>query len=115
MTINDKIQMYKEKVAFVSKISDAMTQDTRPIKNVDKVDYIIFNHIANPWVEEFVVVTFKGGAISVRTCSGTNCSGILTAVAKLIDGGYYDEVDHFEKLFADDNWKIADYCPPFEL
>ena len=49
-------------------------------------------------VEEMLTVTYLGGAVAAR-CANINSVGAdLREVAKLIDGGYYDEVEKFEWL-----------------
>lgn len=49
-------------------------------------------------VEEMLTVTYLGGAVAAR-CANVNSVGAdLREVAKLLDGGYYDEVGEFERL-----------------
>lgn len=49
-------------------------------------------------VEEMLTVTYPGGAVAAR-CANINSVGAdLREVAKLIDGGYYDEVPKLESL-----------------
>jgi hypothetical protein len=47
---------------------------------------------------EFVVVTFTSGTISVRNISGNSNNANFREIGKLIDGGYYDEVEYYEKV-----------------
>lgn len=48
-------------------------------------------------VREFLCVKFKGG-MSVRNSCGNSISAIVRELGKLIDGGYYDEVDYYNRL-----------------
>ena len=41
-------------------------------------------------VHEYVVVEFKGGALSVANCSGNSMTAIFTTLAKMVNGCYYD-------------------------
>lgn len=55
--------------------------------------------------QEFIILTFIGGAISVRNVHLNSHSAILRDIGRLIDGGYYDEVEYYNKLQTDSNWK----------
>jgi hypothetical protein len=52
------------------------------------------------WYTEFAVVTFVGGGKSVRVISGNSNNTNFREIGKLIDGGYYDEVEYYEKVKA---------------
>lgn len=58
---------------------------------------------------EFVIVTFRGGAISVRNVHMNSHSAILRDVGQLVDGGYYAEVEYYEKLQSDKEWSLIDF------
>ena len=118
MTNEERTQMLKAKVAFVSNLNTAITGSVRTTENgsrrvipqVVKLEYIIHTHITEPWVDERLVVTYTGGAVSVRNCTGTSCSGIFGEVAKLLDAGYYDEVERFKQILSSQDWVMAEYC-----
>ena len=49
-------------------------------------------------VEEMLTVTYHGGAVAARGANINSVGADLREVAKLIDGGYYDEVEKLEWL-----------------
>ena len=86
------------KVKFVQDIEKAILT---VIRNVVALKYEVYEHSdakESSWVEERLVVTFKGNAISVRNCNSTSCSGILKEIANLVQGGYYSELPYYEEL-----------------
>jgi thioredoxin-related protein len=69
---------------------------------VTKVVYEVYSNYSAAWNEthytEFVVVHFVGGGKSVRTISGNSNNANFIEVGKLINGGYYDELDYYNKV-----------------
>lgn len=57
---------------------------------------------------EYVVVTYKGGAVAVRNNSGNSISATLESAAGLVDGGYYSEVRTYENMIKD-GWQRVDF------
>lgn len=99
MTTAEKIEMYKGKKAFVDKISDAFIEPR--VSSVENIDYEVYCKEVNDnttYFVEYVVVTFKGGAISAAHVSGNSCTAIFRSIGTMIDGGYYDEVRDWETL-----------------
>lgn len=47
---------------------------------------------------EYIVVTFRGGNISVRNVYADSLNLMINELAKLLNGGYYDEVDAYNAL-----------------
>ena len=98
MLTEDRKQELARKVKFVKDIEKAVLIN---ISNVAALNYEIYQHVneaESKWVEERLVVTFKGGAVSVRNCNSTSCAGILKAIATLVQGGYYSEIPYYEEL-----------------
>lgn len=48
--------------------------------------------------QEYIVVRFVGGAISVRNATYNNLNANIKELVKLLDGGYYAEVDYYIEL-----------------
>ena len=99
MTINEKIEMYKGKKAFISYLSKAF--EARPAgSSVAKVEYEVYEKEFNgaPMFQEMLVVTFDGGAKSVRNVNGNSNMTNLVELGKLVNGGYYDEVEYYNNL-----------------
>lgn len=77
-----------KKVSFVKKISDALV----PVQgNVESVEYRIFYDKRYNSKREYVIINYKGGARTVRNCTGNSCSAIFNEIAKYLEHGYYDE------------------------
>ena len=86
----DRIRVLREKWEFVKNLSRAISGK---IPNVEKLEYKAFQK--EEWIQEFVIITFVGGAISPINVNGTSCGGILQSVARHIFGGYYDCVEMY--------------------
>lgn len=95
------IKDYRKKKAFIAALNPAFE-----IAN-DCVNYVeldIFGIKSEDgervWVEEFIVVYFRGGAISVRNVAINSNFVNFQELGRLIAGGYYSEVAHYRKLKA---------------
>ena len=49
---------------------------------------------------DYIVVKYIGGAIAVRNCAMNSLSLNLKEAAKLLNGGYYSEVEKYKELKA---------------
>ncbi len=94
MTTEEKIAMFKDKRDFITNISKAF--EARPNgTTVVSVDYEVYKRDAengNTYYREYLIVTFKGGAISVKNVSGNSNTANLRTLGTMVDGGYYEEV-----------------------
>ena len=101
MTTEQRIEMYKSKKLFIDHISKAF-EDEYLISNVAKVEYEVYSKNSpnghDVWYTEFVVVTFVGGAKSVRNISGNSNNATFREIGRLIDGGYYDELEFYKRV-----------------
>ena len=99
MTISEKIEMYKGKKAFITYLNKAF--EARPDgSSVTKVAYEVYTKEFNgePVFQEYLIVTFDGGAKSVRSINGNSNMTNLVELGKLVNGGYYDEVPGYEAM-----------------
>jgi hypothetical protein len=95
MTINEKIEMYKNKKAFIDDISKAF--EVRSEKTgIVSIEYEVYSK--EDYVTEYLVVNFVGGAKSVRCANGNSHSANYQEIGKLIDGGYYTELRTYNSL-----------------
>lgn len=92
--------IYKQ--LFVDKLSYAISNNCGQVINIR---YEAYESEDSDEPQEFIVITFKGGAISVRNVHMNSHSAILREIGRLVDGGYYDEVDYYNKLQLDPKWK----------
>lgn len=101
LTVEERMHMYHGKKLFIDHISKVF-EDEYLQSNVTKVDYEVYSNYNVVWDEtyytEFVVVHFVGGGKSVRTISGNSNNTNFIEVGKLINGGYYDELDYYNKV-----------------
>ncbi len=96
-----------KKVNFVHSISKAITkvQD-----NVESIDYIVLRNKDFDCVSEYLVINYKGGAKTVRTCTGNSCSAIFIEISKYLNSGYYDETSYLENKLADtETFEVLEY------
>lgn len=103
---NKELEVYKDKYDFVRKLNDAVSGN---IPNVKKVEYRAF--ASDKWqiLQEFVVITFEGGAISVLPVGATSNSGILRTVGEHVDGGYYELVELYTNLLENPDWREINF------
>lgn len=64
--------------------------------NVDKIELDAFT--SGGYKYEYLVVTFRGGLISVRNAAANSLIANLQELALLLNGGYYREVEKYKKL-----------------
>lgn len=95
---------FKNKKAFVNNINAAFQLRPRT-HSVAKIEYELYSkqitneHVTNhTYYQEYLVVTFNGGAKSVRSANGNSNTANFREIGKLIDGGYYDEMDLYRTL-----------------
>lgn len=67
---------------------------------VAKIDYDVFEDRFGH-LREYLVITYHSGAIAARNCQGDSIEAVFTEIAKLIYGGYYEEVDSYYALKQD--------------
>ena len=108
MTINEKLEMFRGKKAFIENISKAF--EARPAgSTVTSINYEVYSLELKDditYYKEYIIVTFKGGSISVRSANGNSNTANFRAIGTLLDGGYYDEVFCYENLEADGYKKV---------
>lgn len=95
----------ENKIEFVKKINDILPTY---VPNIERVEYVIFENKENErWYLEFLVITYKGGAETVRSCTGNSCGAIFEEISSYLFSGYYEELIDFQNLMADpDHWTM---------
>lgn len=99
MTIAEKIEMYTNKKHFVDGISKVF--ETLSTTGPKKISYEVYKKAINEnttYFCEYIVVTFEGGGKSPINVNGNSNSANFRAIGKLIDGGYYDEVEYYKNM-----------------
>lgn len=92
----------KDKISFVNNLSIAITSS---LSWITKISYEVFENTKYDYIQEYLKVEYKGGAYAIRNCNGNSRTAIFEEVAKLLNGGYYDEVSNYVHLLADNNFK----------
>lgn len=90
MELHDMIGLAKKQL-FVEALSQAFNESVG--HSIEKLDYDIF--YVDDTLYEYLVVTYDGGAIAARNCYGDSLSAIFDEIARLFNGGYYDEVSDY--------------------
>ena len=95
----------EKKVEFIKELNKTIPTY---IPNIEQVEYVVFENKYNSmWEREFLVITYKGGAETVRNCTGNSCGAIFEELSKYIFSGYYDELIDFQNMMADtENWTM---------
>lgn len=99
MTIIEKVEMYKDKKVFVDNISKAFEAELAG-STVKKVEYEVYTKEfdGTTYFEEYIVVTYNGGAKAVRNATGNSNTANFRTIGGLVNGGYYDEVERYINL-----------------
>lgn len=88
------------KVRFVNDLNKVIpTYKT----GIEKIEYRVFKSNSG-YYQEYLVVTYEGGAIGVRNCNGNSFTSIFEELTKMLDGGYYDEVQDLRDFETYPNW-----------
>lgn len=100
MTITEKIEMYKNKKHFVEGISEVF-ETLSNTGGIKKISYELYEKVINEnttYFCEYIVVTFEGGGKSPINVNGNSNTANFKAISKLINGGYYDEVEYYKGM-----------------
>jgi hypothetical protein len=106
MTNTQRIDMYKRKKTFINNISRAFELSESTVMSVG---YEVYRKEISPddtYFMEYLVITFVGGAKIVRIANGNSDAANFREIGKLIDGGYYDEVDFYETILENGYTKV---------
>ncbi len=107
MTVEERIKMYKDKKAFIDNLSRALELSSTTVQKAEYVVLTKYNDLFKTDVyNEFIIVTFVGGAQSARSVSGNSDAANLISLASLVEGGYYQEVKYYESLFEEGFTKV---------
>ena len=93
MEYNEYIDIIKSKVEFVSTISKAFENSSKT--TITKLTYEVYIS-GDGYPQEYLVATYRGGAIAVRSCNYDSLDAIVDEIAKLSHGGYYEEIENYK-------------------
>ena len=97
------LDMLKRKKKFVDRVSHAISGQERIA--ITDIKYEVYESIAQKYYDEYIKITYDGGAIAARTVTGSSESCIFQEIAKMINGGYYDEVKRYREISTSSKYK----------
>ena len=111
MTADKLSEAKRNKLAFVKELSKAVSGEIGGI--FESVNYVVaYPTTGNTecWVEEYLVVTYSGGAVQARNCSCNSNAAILIELAKMVFSSqvYPEDTRAFSELMQDDRYDLFD-------
>ena len=92
-----------EKTDFVAGISEVVKKANI---GVTKLEYKVFVHKSQHYKREYLVVTYVGGAVCPRNCTGNSCLAILGEIYRLVDSCYWAEIDSYNAIVGSpEDWE----------
>ena len=106
MTVEERIDMYSEKKAFIDAL-DKVFQSKPKGSLIEKISYEVYQkEIGNEMrFKEWLVLHFEGGAMLAAQVTGNSNIANLRAISTYLDGGYYEEVRMYNFL-PDLGWEL---------
>ena len=99
------------KVKFVNDLNKVIPTYKTGIKKIEyrvfRCDFCKDEFGGQVYHQEYLVVTYDGGALGVRSCNGDSFTAIFEELAKMLDSGCYDEVQDLHDYENDEMWKEA--------
>lgn len=89
-----------DKIKFVEDLEEVITHHmpiTHCFYDIYVNNSLTIDSISDD-VYEYLIVEFEGGSYCVASCNGCSKSAILEMLSKLVDGGYYNEVDAYNYI-----------------
>lgn len=91
---------FKGKKQLVSDLTDIYRNVSSNIGNIELKKY--YNDIYN---EEFIVLTWTNGGISTANNNMNSLSATARNVARMLDGGVYQNFEYYNEIMNSDVWK----------
>ena len=89
-----------KKVNFIKELNAVITKYK---SSIESIEYRVYE-TEDGYTQEYLVITYDGGAMTVRNCNGNSISAIVEELAKYLDSGYYDEVRDLKEFENDPIW-----------
>ena len=100
MTLEEKLEMYANKKAFIDSLSKSFAQNLSK-SSVTSLEYEVYRKEVNAdttYFAEYVVVNFIGGGKCVRFVNGNSNIANFRVIGEMLDGGYYSEIPDYNSL-----------------
>ena len=105
MTDSHLLELYckQESVALIDDAFEKAAQVGYPFGSAVRCEFRVYldkskDRPGKYYLEEYLVVTYHGGAWAARRANINSNSSNFKEIGKLLNGGYYDEVDEVERL-----------------
>lgn len=72
---------------------------------IDSIVEIKYYAYYKKWIEEFIVIEWKGGGKSYANNNANSLSATARNVARMLDGGVYERVDYYENIMNSNEWE----------
>lgn len=108
MTFEERVEMYKNKKAFIKAISKAF-ETTFNKSTVDHIDYEVYQRDlgnGSTHYAEFLIVWFYGGGKSVAFANGNSNTANFKVLGNLVGGGYYEDNFDYENTVNSDQYTL---------
>lgn len=94
----------KEKIDFVAGISEVVK---KAHIGVASMEYKVFVRKGQPYKREYLLVSYDGGAVCPRNCTGNSCLAILGEIYRLADSCYWAEIDAYNAIIScPEEWEV---------
>jgi hypothetical protein len=110
MTYTERIEMYKEKSRFIKRLNSALTNPQPKGFTAADIRYEVYSIEVKdagenpaPLFQEWIIITFEGGAISPISVGGNSNAANLRVISENIHGGHYSEEKTYETVST--TWK----------
>lgn len=100
MTTKEKLEMFRDKKAFIEAISEVFKKPSTE-SSVADVSYEVWQKDCSDGTSryfEWLVVHYIGGGKAHRTITGNSNHANFREIAGLLDGGYYEEEDFYNSF-----------------
>ena len=103
MTLEETLQMYREKKQFIENLGYAF--QVRPgCASVEGVDYEVYTRQhSNQLIEtrEWVIVHYTGGGKAMKIVSGNSNAANFVVIGSMLHGGCYEQVRMYQDQEAE--------------
>lgn len=100
----EQLEKYKTKKKFIESFNPIFKEYPQYLY-IEDIKYEVFEaeNAIREIINEFLVVTYRGGALGVKNCNYNSISVIFKELANMLDGGCYYDVNTY--LYQKENFK----------
>ena len=109
MTMEEKLNMYREKKQFIENLGYAF-QVKPGCASVEGVDYEVYTKQFSDRLSEtreWVIVHYVGGGSAMKLVSGNSNAANFVVIGSMLQGGCYEQVRMYEEQLTDGYQKVV--------